>query len=152
MKFKWANTHTIHCMGQDISLKNKRKIPWFKPWFNIFWTQINCVYHSIRSMFRVLAMYKFEWSIKHTVLFICKSRLGRFYNSWVIYVSSHKKRLLLCSLRPRISQNLLSVTPFNNLSLTQYTFKSYRFFFAVWTPSVSILYWFQLKWLAENNT
>ena len=95
---------------------------------------------------------KMNISIKHPALFICKSREGRFYNSWVIYVSSHKKRLLLCSLRPRISQNLLSVTPFNNLSLTQYTFKLYRFFFAVWTPSVSILYWFQLKWLAENNT
>ena len=25
-------------MGQDISLKSERKNPWFKPWFNIFWT------------------------------------------------------------------------------------------------------------------
>ena len=35
MKFKLANTYTIQCMGQAISLKSERNNPWFKPWFNI---------------------------------------------------------------------------------------------------------------------
>ena len=36
LKFKYEIW--IQCMGQDISLKSKRKNPWFKPWFNIFCT------------------------------------------------------------------------------------------------------------------
>ena len=32
------NTHTIQCMGQDISLKSEKKNPCFKPWFHIFCT------------------------------------------------------------------------------------------------------------------
>ena len=35
LKFKYENlnTYTIQWMGQDVSLKNKRNKPWFKPWF-----------------------------------------------------------------------------------------------------------------------
>ena len=49
LKFKYKtqigyNSYTIQCMGQDISLKSKRKNPWFKPWFNILCTHIQmCV-------------------------------------------------------------------------------------------------------------
>ena len=42
-------------MGQYISLKSERK----NPWFNISAHTINCVCHSIRSMFRVLGIYNF---------------------------------------------------------------------------------------------
>ena len=44
MKFKQANTHTIQCMGQDLSLKSERKNPGFK--------------HTT-SMFGVLGIYNF---------------------------------------------------------------------------------------------
>ena len=52
-------------MGQGISLKSERNNPWFKPWFNILLhTQISCVCHSIRSMFRVLGIYNFDSFVK----------------------------------------------------------------------------------------
>ena len=35
MKFKLANTYTIQCMGQGISLISKGNNLWSKPWFNI---------------------------------------------------------------------------------------------------------------------
>ena len=44
-------------MGQGISLKNESNNPWFK--YFIAYT-INCVCHSIRSMFRVLGIHNFE--------------------------------------------------------------------------------------------
>ena len=49
MKFKWANTYTIQFMGQDVSLKTHDLDP------DITYSAhtINCVCHSIRSMFRV---------------------------------------------------------------------------------------------------
>ena len=47
-------------MGQVISLKSKRNNPWCKPWFKLLLHTINCVCHSIRSMFRVLGIYNFE--------------------------------------------------------------------------------------------
>ena len=71
MKFKQANTYTIQCMGQGISLKSWRNNPWFKPWFNISLdTQLlNCVCHSIRSMFRVLGIiYKFGRTLTYTAI------------------------------------------------------------------------------------
>ena len=63
MKFKKANTYTIQCMGQSISLKSERNNPWFNILLHTY--TINCVCHSIRSVFRVLGMYNF----------------GLFYNS-----------------------------------------------------------------------
>ena len=48
-------TH-IQCIGQGISLKNETKK---KHDLNVIAHKINCVCHSIRSMFRVLGMYNF---------------------------------------------------------------------------------------------
>ena len=48
-------------MRQGLSLKSERKNPWFKPWLTFSAHTINCVCHSIRSMFRVLGMYNFGW-------------------------------------------------------------------------------------------
>ena len=35
MKFKYANSNTIQCMGHNISLKSERNNPWLNPWFNV---------------------------------------------------------------------------------------------------------------------
>ena len=51
MKFKQANTYTIQCMWQGISLKSERN--------NLTAHTFNCVRHSIRSMFRVFGIYNF---------------------------------------------------------------------------------------------
>ena len=48
MGFKQANTYTMQCMGQGISHD-----------LTFYAHTINCVCHSIRSMFRVLGMYNF---------------------------------------------------------------------------------------------
>ena len=54
MKETYFNTYTIQCMGQGISLKGKGK-----PHDLTFSAHtINCVCHSIRSMFRVFGIYK----------------------------------------------------------------------------------------------
>ena len=55
LKFQYE----IQCLGQGISLKSERN----NPWSNILLhTQsINCVCHSIRSMFRVLGIYNFDF-------------------------------------------------------------------------------------------
>ena len=58
MKFKQANTHTIQCMGQDISLKGKTHDLNHDLTFSAH--TINCVCHSIRSMFRVLGIHNFD--------------------------------------------------------------------------------------------
>ena len=47
MKLKQANTYTIQCMGQGISLKSDLN------------HDLTFYCHSIRSMFRVLGMYNF---------------------------------------------------------------------------------------------
>ena len=65
MKFKQANTHTIQCMGQDMCLKSERKKPIdLNNDFTFSAHTINCVCHSMRSMFRVLGIYNFSIMIK----------------------------------------------------------------------------------------
>jgi hypothetical protein len=59
MKFKQANTHTIQCMGQDISLKSERKTHDLNHDLTFSAHTINCMCHSIRSMFRVLDIYNY---------------------------------------------------------------------------------------------
>jgi hypothetical protein len=58
-KFKLANTHTIQCMGQDISLKSEMKTHDLNHDLTFSAHTINCACHSIRSMFRVLGIYNF---------------------------------------------------------------------------------------------
>ena len=60
MKFKQANTHTIQCMGQDISSKSERNNHDLINDLTFSAHTINYVCHSIRSMFRVLGVYNFE--------------------------------------------------------------------------------------------
>ena len=64
MKFKQANTHTIQCMGQNINLKSERKNPFSAH-------TINCVCHSIRSMFRLLGIYNFALKYKKNATVLC---------------------------------------------------------------------------------
>ena len=59
MKFKQTNTHTLQCMGQDISLKTHD----LNHDLTFSAHKINCVCHSIRSMFRVLGMYNFGFPL-----------------------------------------------------------------------------------------
>ena len=47
-------------MGQDISLKSKRKTHDLNHELTFSAHTINCVCHSIRSMFRVLGIYIFD--------------------------------------------------------------------------------------------
>ena len=46
-------------MGQDISLKSERKTHDLNHDLTFYEHTINCVCHSIRSMFRVLGIYNF---------------------------------------------------------------------------------------------
>jgi hypothetical protein len=57
MKFKYANTHTIQCMGQDISLRMKGKTHDLNHDLTFSAHTIKCVCHIIRSMFRVHLVY-----------------------------------------------------------------------------------------------
>ena len=59
-------------MGQGKSLKSERYNPWFKPRFNIL------LCNSIRSMFRVLAMYNFVIDVK------AHEHLQKHFNSYSI--------------------------------------------------------------------
>ena len=59
MKFEWANTHKIQCMGQDISLKVKGKTHDSNHDLKFSANTINYECHSIRSMFTVLGIYNF---------------------------------------------------------------------------------------------
>ena len=47
-----------------ISLKSERNTPWFKPWFNILLHTQSIVYATIRLMFRVLGINKFDLNMK----------------------------------------------------------------------------------------
>ena len=51
-------------MVQVISSKSERNKSWFKPWFNILLHTQSIVCHSMRSMFRVLGIYNFDYSLK----------------------------------------------------------------------------------------
>ena len=63
MKFKQGNTHTIQCMGQDISLKSERKTHDLNHDLTFSAHTINCVCHSMTSMFRVLGVYNFAFDL-----------------------------------------------------------------------------------------
>ena len=56
--------------GAGYKLEKWNKNPWFKPWF-----KINCVCHSIRSMFRVLGIYNFGYCIPVSSRFRAKMLL-----------------------------------------------------------------------------
>ena len=61
---KWAITHTIQRMGQDISLKRERKNHDLNRDLTFSAHTIDCVCHSIKSLFRVLGVYNFAHTIK----------------------------------------------------------------------------------------
>ena len=63
MTFKQANTHTIQSMEQNISLKSERKTHDINHGLTFSAHTINCVCHSIRSMFRVLGIYNIDHSM-----------------------------------------------------------------------------------------
>ena len=52
----------ISGMGKDISLKSERKPHDLNHDLTVSAHTINCVCHSIRSMFRVLGIYNFDLS------------------------------------------------------------------------------------------
>ena len=101
----------MRCMGQSISLKSEINNPWFKPWFDILLHTQDCVWHSIRSMFRVLGMYNFgcaqqEYTIASKILWqrrlkiivvstwksgstLLSDLLASMPNSFVIYEPLH---------------------------------------------------------------
>ena len=58
MKFELEYTHTIQCMGQDISLKGKTH--YLNHDLTLYAHTFNCVCQSIRSMFGVLGIYNFD--------------------------------------------------------------------------------------------
>ena len=60
MKFKQAqaNTHTIQCMGQGISLKSERKPHDLNH-------DLTFSAHTMRAMFKVLGIYNFGFDVNY---------------------------------------------------------------------------------------
>ena len=60
MKFKQANTYTIQCMGQGISLKSEINNSWFKPWFNMLLHTQSIVCATVSGQCLEYTWYKYQ--------------------------------------------------------------------------------------------
>ena len=85
-KFEEVNTYRIQCMGKGVNMKVK-EITHFSA------NTINCVCHNIRSMFRILGIYYFDYSLKRETRPKGCQKIDFAVKSWV-YTSLrpfHKK-------------------------------------------------------------
>ena len=104
MNFKYANTYTIQCIWQGISLKSERNNQWFKPWFIILLHKQSIVCATVDShCLEYLGYITLEYYIKPLFQYLLVFRISSQLACWTICINWNKREPF--DFRPHFSNS-----------------------------------------------